>query len=751
MSVIKPLRLLSPFALLASLLIQFIIGQSTWAQSTSPNPKEFSKRLQVVSERVSEAPIPPPKYLRRLWHWKKAKEAEKSLLNESKALQANLNPSLLSQLQADLWKALGQASKTPLYESPRSRDQREYKMDLETKGTPILPNYTHEFIPSITPHKRMTSWNVIKRSGELAVDIGGLTEIESINMPQLTQCLKSAANKRPSSTHYLSFGEEQWYAAQDLDIHCLQSQCFQKGSACFVGVFSTENWTDFTRPRGIASVSPEQSLVTFGQRSAVILSQDDAGNFYLSASPDSPLNKITKIALVVTAPRSYFSGSWRSALGLSELKDHPNLALPLNLQRQALHLSAQLFKYDSKHARLSFEDLMFQLSDYFRAFTPGEQTLQDGSVYERLTLSQIGVCRHRSYAFMVTARALGIPTRYITNQVHAFVEVLDPSGRWRRVDLGGEGIAPEEQGLTQELLANSKQSPQAYRPDDGLPRPDNYQNIQREQEALKQNIQTEKSKKNHPHKTSPDQIADPNADPSELGSIQDTSSDAATELGTQESMEQKSFNQTPPHNPHHTPPQDSTSEQIQTSPMTHKDDGQLHESSIEMQRSRPLIHNQKQELEDSIKAQFNTASCKKPYINYSNLERQDQVQVLNRLNQLIHQDYTFLKLKSPSLKIILKSLLQTAIHRCDILRLKGRIKTKSKSLRRKLKNTWILAALKSKNDGVILSGWGQIDARGFYNFKAQVPVRMNAGDYQVFVYFPAQKGIVESWSKLDYE
>ena len=138
---------------------------------------------------------------------------------------------------------------------------------------------------------------------------------------------------------------------------------------------------------------------------------------------------------------------------------------------------------------------MFQLSDYFRAFMPGEQIEQDGSVYERLTLSQIGVCRHRSYAFMVTARALGIPTRYVTNQVHAFVEVLDPSGRWRRVDLGGEGIAPEEKGLTQDLLKDKQQSAPNYRPDDGLPRPKNYQSAQREQEALQQSFQSENSER----------------------------------------------------------------------------------------------------------------------------------------------------------------------------------------------------------------------------------------------------------------
>jgi hypothetical protein len=51
-------------------------------------------------------------------------------------------------------------------------------------------------------------------------------------------------------------------------------------------------------------------------------------------------------------------------------------------------------------------------------------------------LSKKGVCRHRAFAFLVTAQSLGIPTRVITNEAHAWVEVFD-SRLWRRIDLGG--------------------------------------------------------------------------------------------------------------------------------------------------------------------------------------------------------------------------------------------------------------------------------------------------------------------------
>ena len=749
-------NLLSPKGNLLLLLGLFIISNSqTWAQDKVPPIKSLANVLKESSIRVSEAPTPPPKYMRRLWQWQKAKERSNSQLTSQESLPVDLNPSLLSQAQAELWNALGQATEQPLYESPSSRNQREYQMDLDTEGTPILPNYTHEFMPSVTPHKRMTVWNTIKDSGELAVQIGGLTEIESIELPQLKACLKSASNESPDQNHYLSLGERQWYQAQDLDMGCLQQLCLQVGSACFMGIFSTQNWLDVTRPRGVASVSPEQSLVSLGLGSTVILSQDDAGNFYLSAPPDSSLKKLDKLALVITAPLSYFSGSWRSSLSLSELKDHPNLALPDDLQRQALHLSAQLFNLEAKHSD-SFEHLIFQLSDYFRAFVPGEQVEQGGSVYERLTLSQIGVCRHRSYAFMVTARALGIPTRYVTNQVHAFVEVLDPNGRWRRVDLGGEGIAPEDLGLTQDVLNQTQQAPQTYRPDDGLPQPKPFLSSQKEQEKIQNKLQTQKTTQGEQNltysKLKPQDIEAKESSTSSRANGQDHPSPNKSSLTSvnhergEELEDTESTNINPP-----TKETSSTSSLIKN-----KGNDRLDKTAPEITqalknqafKTQALKNNQK-ELEESIKARFDIASCPNAYQNRPRLSLKVQTQVLSDLNLLLHQEINQLPKPSSNLQITLRSLSNTDLHRCDLMTLKGRIKKATRKQKNLLKNSYILAALKSKIDGVVLSGWGQIDARGFYRFKAQVPIQMNPGHYQVFIYLPAQKGLAEAWSQLD--
>src|SRR5690606_18735639 len=57
-------------------------------------------------------------------------------------------------------------------------------------------------------------------------------------------------------------------------------------------------------------------------------------------------------------------------------------------------------------------------------------------LYLYLSLERQGVCRHRAYAFMVTALALGIPTRLVHNEAHAWVEVFGGS-HYHRIDLGG--------------------------------------------------------------------------------------------------------------------------------------------------------------------------------------------------------------------------------------------------------------------------------------------------------------------------
>ena len=65
-------------------------------------------------------------------------------------------------------------------------------------------------------------------------------------------------------------------------------------------------------------------------------------------------------------------------------------------------------------------------------------------IYLDLALSKKGVCRHRAFAFLVTALNLGIPARMVVNEAHAWVEVFDGT-LWHRIDLGGAALNLDQQ------------------------------------------------------------------------------------------------------------------------------------------------------------------------------------------------------------------------------------------------------------------------------------------------------------------
>ena len=90
-------------------------------------------------------------------------------------------------------------------------------------------------------------------------------------------------------------------------------------------------------------------------------------------------------------------------------------------------------------------------------------------MYLDLALSRRGVCRHRAFAFMITANAAGIPARYVTNEAHAFAEIWVPERNWIRVDLGGAAL---------DMDVNNAGDKQMYKPRaaDALPRPPEYAN-----------------------------------------------------------------------------------------------------------------------------------------------------------------------------------------------------------------------------------------------------------------------------------
>jgi len=139
--------------------------------------------------------------------------------------------------------------------------------------------------------------------------------------------------------------------------------------------------------------------------------------------------------------------------------------MPAAVRRRALRLADQIgVPRDQGVAAM-----LTALTGHFRAFVESETPPRDtGNLLADLTLGRKGICRHRAYAFTVLAQALGIPTRLVHNEAHAWVEVELHEGDWLRIDLGGSAVGLRTQ--------DSVESPR-HRPSypDPFPRPLAYQ------------------------------------------------------------------------------------------------------------------------------------------------------------------------------------------------------------------------------------------------------------------------------------
>ncbi len=159
-----------------------------------------------------------------------------------------------------------------------------------------------------------------------------------------------------------------------------------------------------------------------------ILLKDGADNYFLR--PASPLPRATTVHLELWAQARSFGGPLPKTMAGSCRSCR---FLPGKLAALAARVITAI---GLKHRQRRM-DILKRLVTYFRSFVVGPLSLDTGSTYLDIALSRRGVCRHRAYAFVITALALGIPARMVTNEIHAFVEVRLAPDWWRRVDLGG--------------------------------------------------------------------------------------------------------------------------------------------------------------------------------------------------------------------------------------------------------------------------------------------------------------------------
>ncbi|PIE18463.1 MAG: hypothetical protein CSA65_04945 [Proteobacteria bacterium] len=184
------------------------------------------------------------------------------------------------------------------------------------------------------------------------------------------------------------------------------------------------------KPAPIPSVAPNAVIVSYEsqpQRTASFL-RDAAGNYWIQAKHTGRV----RLIFLTDAPRLYFSPEIPPEVTASDVPSKLRPKLPARVRQAAMKVVTHI----GVRSRRIYRQVE-RLVAYFRNFRPGKLPARHDNTYLDIAFSQRGVCRHRSYAFVITAHALGIPARYVANEAHAFVEVYAPRHGWLRIDLGG--------------------------------------------------------------------------------------------------------------------------------------------------------------------------------------------------------------------------------------------------------------------------------------------------------------------------
>jgi len=185
-------------------------------------------------------------------------------------------------------------------------------------------------------------------------------------------------------------------------------------------------------PVRIPTVGPQSRVLRMhtNPEAQVTILQDGAENWFIKGTE----RKRVRVVMEIAIPRAVFG---------SEFPDVPWSTLSAYVPEQpAAHaaLAAQVFERVGVSRSMSVPAAVKKMVAYFRGFEPSEDPPHaSGDVYLDLALSRKGVCRHRAFAFLVTALNLGLPTRMVVNEAHAWVEVFDGT-LWHRIDLGGAAL-----------------------------------------------------------------------------------------------------------------------------------------------------------------------------------------------------------------------------------------------------------------------------------------------------------------------
>jgi hypothetical protein len=213
----------------------------------------------------------------------------------------------------------------------------------------------------------------------------------------------------------------------------------------------------------LPSVSPSDRILACSTTpaSSVRLFRDQADNLFLQTDARGPLAVTWSLA----APRTWFHRTLEAGRRATPPPAELAPRLPAALVAEAREVARRI----GVRPRDGHAAAILKLVAWFRAFRPGDPPPERLGAYRDLALGRVGICRHRSHAFVITAQGLGIPARYVMNDAHVFVEAwvdgVEGAG-WLRIDLGGGS-----EGLT---ISGGEDKTLHAPPPDALPRPEAY-------------------------------------------------------------------------------------------------------------------------------------------------------------------------------------------------------------------------------------------------------------------------------------
>ena len=291
----------------------------------------------------------------------------------------------------------------------RSAEGNTFTPDRDTRPVSQV-DYDDPFAPSVAPFKRLNAFDAVSAASSFFVA-----------HPELTRV--------PIGGSLLP-GDDPFYG--DLTVDLVAGEAVR-----------------------IPTVGPGMKILrlhTVPQTSLEVL-HDSADNYFVRGAS----RQRVRILLHAAAPRSALGGALRDALW-GDLPPAP--ALPSSLQASADEVNRMI---GASRAQ-SFREAVEKLVAYYRGFTTTETPLPArGDIFLDIATSRKGVCRHRAFAFVISALGLRIPARMVTNEAHAWVEIHD-GALWHRIDLGGAAMNFNDTSAQDQPLHTPPPDPFAWPP-----------------------------------------------------------------------------------------------------------------------------------------------------------------------------------------------------------------------------------------------------------------------------------------------